>query len=71
MTPDHLTAMLASLGYQHLQTKTTHKLHYSLWRYDRQQRANWIKQGQPTAFAKKEINPGGGHNNFCVVLDDT
>ncbi|KAK4941685.1 25S rRNA (adenine2142-N1)-methyltransferase [Elasticomyces elasticus] len=70
LTPEHLTTIMASLGYTHLHTKTTQKLHYSLWRYDRDKRVVWIKDGGQTTFAKKEINPGGGRNNFCIILDE-
>ncbi|EXJ83837.1 hypothetical protein A1O1_07464 [Capronia coronata CBS 617.96] len=70
LTPDHLTAILSSLGYINLQAKTTRKLHYSLWRYDPRRRKEWVGQGGKTVFHKKEINPGSGRNNFCIVLDD-
>ncbi|KIV77493.1 hypothetical protein PV11_09283 [Exophiala sideris] len=70
LTPEHLTLIMSSLGYTHLHTKITQKLHYSLWRYDRDKRAVWIKDGGQTTFAKKEINPGGGRNNFCIILDE-
>ncbi|OQV05841.1 hypothetical protein CLAIMM_10506 [Cladophialophora immunda] len=71
LTPQHLTAILNSLGYIHLHTKTTRKLHYSLWRFDGPRaRDKWIKSGGDTVFKKREINPGGGRNNFCIVLDD-
>ena len=71
LTPDHLTLIMSSLGYTHLETKTTSKLHYSLWRYDKDKRTQWIENGGPTTFAKREINPGGGRNNFCIILDDS
>ncbi|KIW97218.1 uncharacterized protein Z519_02610 [Cladophialophora bantiana CBS 173.52] len=71
LTPQHLTAILNSLGYTHLHTKTTRKLHYSLWRFDGPRaRGEWIKGGGDVVFKKREINPGGGRNNFCIVLDD-
>ncbi|EXJ72279.1 uncharacterized protein A1O5_04783 [Cladophialophora psammophila CBS 110553] len=71
LTPQHLTAILNSLGYTHLHTKTTRKLHYSLWRFDGPRaRDEWIKSGGDVVFKKREINPGGGRNNFCIVLDD-
>lgn len=70
LTPTHLDAILSSLGYAHLETKTTRKLHYSLWRYDARRRAEWRQGGKETVFRKKEINPGGGRNNFCIVLDE-
>ncbi|KAK7894092.1 25S rRNA (adenine2142-N1)-methyltransferase [Exophiala xenobiotica] len=66
LTPDHLTSIMSSLGYANLETKTTSKLHYSLWRYDKDKRT-----GGPTTFAKKEINPGGGRNNFSIILEDS
>ncbi len=71
LTPDHLTLIMSSLGYINLETKTTSKLHYSLWRYDKDKRTQWIENGGPTTFAKREINPGGGRNNFCIILDDS
>ncbi|KAI1622870.1 putative methyltransferase-domain-containing protein [Exophiala viscosa] len=70
LTPEHLILIMGSLGYTHLHTKTTRKLHYSLWRYDLDKRANWLKSGGQIVFAKKEINPGGGRNNFCIILDE-
>ncbi|KIW16635.1 hypothetical protein PV08_03823 [Exophiala spinifera] len=69
LTPSHLDLIMSSLGYTRLETKTTRKLHYSLWRYDRDRRDRWIQDGGPTVFAKKEINPGPGRNNFCIVVD--
>ena len=64
LTPSHLTLMLNSLGYTHLHTKTTRKLHYSLWRFD----AKRAESDAQKLFKKKELNPGGGRNNFCIVL---
>ncbi|KAH0846406.1 hypothetical protein AYO21_07157 [Fonsecaea monophora] len=70
LTPPHLAAILNSLGYRHLHTKTTRKLHYSLWRFDGPRaRDEWIHGGGDTVFKKREINPGGGRNNFCIVLE--
>jgi 25S rRNA (adenine2142-N1)-methyltransferase len=71
LTPDHLTLIMSSLGYINLETKTTSKLHYSLWRYDKKRYDKDKRTGGPTTFAKKEINPGGGRNNFCIILDDS
>ncbi|KIX10108.1 uncharacterized protein Z518_01189 [Rhinocladiella mackenziei CBS 650.93] len=70
LTPGHLTTIMSSLGYTNLAAKTTRKLHYSLWRYDRRRREEWIRHGGPTVFKKIEINPGGGRNNFCIVLHE-
>ncbi|KIW75988.1 hypothetical protein Z517_10733 [Fonsecaea pedrosoi CBS 271.37] len=70
LTPPHLAAILNSLGYRHLHTKTTRKLHYSLWRFDGPRaRDEWTHGGGDTVFKKREINPGGGRNNFCIVLE--
>ncbi|KAJ9494319.1 25S rRNA (adenine2142-N1)-methyltransferase [Exophiala xenobiotica] len=71
LTPDHLTSIMSSLGYVNLETKTTSKLHYSLWRYDKKRYDKDKRTGGPTTFAKKEINPGGGRNNFCIILEDS
>ncbi len=69
LTPDHLTMMLNSLGYSQLHSKTTRKLHYSLWRYDGlPAKKAWAKNGGQTVFRKKEIKTGGGRNNFCIIL---
>lgn len=69
LTPDHLDAILSSLGYANLETKTTRKLHYSLWRYDASQEVTTNRKGVQTGFGKREINPGGGRNNFSIILD--
>jgi 25S rRNA (adenine2142-N1)-methyltransferase len=69
LTPAQLESIFGSLGYIHLHTKTTRKLHYSLWRYDGKRAARaWAKDGGQTIFKKNEIRPGGGRNNFCIVL---
>jgi hypothetical protein len=60
----------SSLGYTNLEMKTTRKLHYSLWRYSARQREAWKNTAGPTSFSKREINPGGGRNNFSIILDE-
>ncbi|KIW70967.1 hypothetical protein PV04_03194 [Phialophora macrospora] len=70
LTGEHLAALLNSLGYCLVRAKTTRKLYYSLWRYDGPgAREEWVRKGGQTVFKKREINPGGGRNNFCIVLD--
>jgi 25S rRNA (adenine2142-N1)-methyltransferase len=70
LTVEHLAAMLNSLGYCLVRAKTTRKLYYSLWCYDGPgARDEWVRTGGQTVFKKREINPGGGRNNFCIVLD--
>jgi 25S rRNA (adenine2142-N1)-methyltransferase len=70
LTAEHLAAILNSLGYCLVRAKTTRKLYYSLWRYDGPgARDEWVRTGGQTVFKKREINPGGGRNNFCIVLD--
>ncbi|KAJ9603810.1 25S rRNA (adenine2142-N1)-methyltransferase [Cladophialophora chaetospira] len=67
---ERLTSILNSLGYSHLHSKTTRKLYYSLWRYDDQHaRDQWVMSGGQTVFKKTELKPGGGRNNFCIVLE--
>lgn len=69
LTPGHLTTIMSSLGYTLMNSKTTQKLYYSLWHYDISKRDDWLNRGQPTRFRKLEINPGGGRNNFCIVVN--
>lgn len=71
LTPEHLETIMSSLGYSLTNQKTTQKLYYSLWHYDATKREEWRNQGQPTRFPKREINSGGGRNNFCIVVDHT
>lgn len=59
---ERLTLMMASLGYVLLERKLTSKLVYYLW----QCRDAPIPEEQ--GFGKREINPGGGRNNFSIVL---
>jgi 25S rRNA (adenine2142-N1)-methyltransferase len=61
MTVEHLTAIMASLGYTKTFVKLSAKIFYSLWRYD-EERVRSVE------FKKKEIAPGRGRNNFCVLL---
>ena len=62
MNEEQLTLMMASLGYVLLKRKQTAKLVYYLW----------LLRDRPVLkeqnFAKREIYPGGGRNNFAVVL---
>ncbi|KAK6365070.1 25S rRNA (adenine2142-N1)-methyltransferase [Exophiala oligosperma] len=69
LTPSHLDLIMSSLGYTARKTKTTQKLHYSLWTYDPTEKDRWVREGGQTVFPKKEINPGAGRNNFCIIID--
>ena len=70
LTASHLDSMLRLLGYTHLQTKNTLKMHYSLWRYEGKRAVDeWVTNGGQVTFKKTLICPGGGRNNFCVILD--
>ncbi|KAK3717756.1 25S rRNA (adenine2142-N1)-methyltransferase [Vermiconidia calcicola] len=62
MNEERLTLMMASLGYVCLKRKQTAKLIYYLW----QLRDRLSPDEQK--FPKREVNPGGQRNNFCVVL---
>jgi 25S rRNA (adenine2142-N1)-methyltransferase len=62
MNEERLTCIMASLGYVLLERKLTAKLVYYLW----QLRDKPVPEEQN--FAKKEINPGAGRNNFSVIL---
>lgn len=69
LTPEHLINIMSSLGYSLTNHKTTQKLYYSLWHNHVPDREKMRSRGQATRFPKKEINPGGGRNNFCIVVD--
>jgi 25S rRNA (adenine2142-N1)-methyltransferase len=59
---EKLAAMMESLGYVKVATKTTQRLVYYLWRRDR------VCKGKGGSFSKKEIRSGPTRNNFAVVL---
>nr|POE78550.1 25s rrna (adenine(2142)-n(1))-methyltransferase [Quercus suber] len=59
---ERLTLLMASLGYVMLERKNTAKLLYYLWQW----RDAPLPEEQK--FGKREINPGGGRNNFSIVL---
>jgi 25S rRNA (adenine2142-N1)-methyltransferase len=61
LTPKHLESIMQGFGYNSIRTKTTTKMYYSLWKLE--QRVLSSK-----AVSKKEINPGKGRNNFCIVV---
>lgn len=60
-----LIRIMMSLGYVMQQRKQTSKLVYYLWILRQSH-----KSGATQKFAKREVNPGPGRNNFCVVLED-
>jgi 25S rRNA (adenine2142-N1)-methyltransferase len=59
---EKLVAIMESLGYVEVATKTTQRLVYYLWQKDR------VCKGKGGSFAKKEIRSGPTRNNFAVVL---
>jgi len=62
LSEERLTCLMASLGYVLLQLKLTTKLMYTLWLL----RDEPVPEDQD--FPKKQINPGGGKNNFSIIL---
>lgn len=62
MDEGRLGEIMTSLGYCMLQRKQTAKLVYYLWQLKGK------PSQKPTAFHKKEVNPGAGRNNFSIVL---
>ncbi|KAK3990602.1 putative methyltransferase-domain-containing protein [Cladorrhinum sp. PSN332] len=59
---DRLTDIMTSLGYAKVESKTTQRLVYYLWRRET------TGQASGKRFAKKEIRAGSTRNNFAVVL---
>ncbi|KAK5119960.1 hypothetical protein LTR85_007036 [Meristemomyces frigidus] len=59
---ERLTSIMASLGYVMLHFKQTAKLVYTLW----QLRDKPVPEEQ--IFSKKQVNPGGGKNNFSIAF---
>ncbi|KAB5570310.1 putative methyltransferase-domain-containing protein [Coniochaeta sp. 2T2.1] len=59
---ERLEAIMSSLGYTKVKTKTTQRLVYYLWK-----RGTAETAGQQV-FAKKELRAGGSRNNFAIVL---
>lgn len=62
LTEDHLSEIMAGLGYTQARKKLTAKLHYSLWRY------NPSHASKSPKAAKTLLNPGGNRNNFHIIL---
>lgn len=59
---DRLGAIMSSLDYTKVKSKTTQRLVYYLWKRD---------AAEPVGrreFAKKELRSGGSRNNFAIVL---
>ncbi|KAK5702284.1 25S rRNA (adenine2142-N1)-methyltransferase [Elasticomyces elasticus] len=59
---ERLTTMMSTLGYVMLERKLTSNLVYYLWQLRDKPRKDFQD------FPKKQVNPGAGRNNFCVVL---
>jgi 25S rRNA (adenine2142-N1)-methyltransferase len=59
---DRLGAIMSSLGYTKVKSKTTQRLVYYLWK-----RGAAEPVGRQE-FAKKELRLGGSRNNFAIVL---
>jgi 25S rRNA (adenine2142-N1)-methyltransferase len=61
ITKEHLEAIMLSLGYELINSKTTAKIFYSLWQFDPRR----VKRKE---FKKVEIAPGPAKNNFSIVI---
>lgn len=59
---ERLAAIMKTLGYALVESKTTQRLVYYLWRRVR------VCKGPGAAFPKREIRSGSTRNNFAVVL---
>lgn len=59
---ERLEEIMKSLGYASARRKTSAKLVYYLWTYDRGD------QSPQRSFKKEEIRPGASRNNFSITL---
>jgi 25S rRNA (adenine2142-N1)-methyltransferase len=58
LTKEHLSSIMASLGYILVQSKESKRMAYWLYR--------WNGTIEETAWKKKIIRDGGGRNNFAI-----
>ncbi|KAI4197704.1 MAG: hypothetical protein LQ350_005773 [Teloschistes chrysophthalmus] len=64
---ERLGRMMGWLGYVRVKRKVSRKLVYYLWRYEGRKDGGGSGGGMGS-FKKQEIRPGGGRNNFAIVL---
>lgn len=62
-TEERLGQIMSSLGYSRVESKTTQKLVYYLWRL-----GTPASSDKRQTFPKKEVNAGPKKNNFAIVL---
>lgn len=62
LTEARLEETMTSLGFWLSTAKATHKLYYSLWKYQRK------SGGTSVAFRKEELRSGSSRNNFAIIL---
>lgn len=60
---ERLVAIMESLGYTMVESKTSQRLVYYLWKRTR------VCTGPDSVFPKKEVRSGSTRNNFAVVLN--
>jgi 25S rRNA (adenine2142-N1)-methyltransferase len=60
---ERLVAIMKAVGYAKVESKSTQRLVYYLWRRDR------VCKGTESTFSKKEVRSGPTRNNFAVVLN--
>jgi 25S rRNA (adenine2142-N1)-methyltransferase len=60
---ERLAAIMKTVGYVKVESKSTQRLVYYLWRKDR------VCKGTEGTFSKKEVRSGPTRNNFAVVLN--
>ena len=62
LTDGRLAEMMASLGFSLIRVKKTSKLHYSLWKRERNDLV------RSAAFKKEELRSGSSRNNFAITM---
>jgi 25S rRNA (adenine2142-N1)-methyltransferase len=69
LTEEHFISLMSSLYFSLVRKKVSTKLWYTLWKWDPNRIDIKEKTVGAMKFSKREINPGKGRNNFCIVLE--
>jgi 25S rRNA (adenine2142-N1)-methyltransferase len=62
LTPNHLQAIMESIGYRLGKSRSSSKIFYSLWQY------TGVVSASQISFKKRELVAGRARNNFCISM---